>query len=156
MIRQLAHVCLHTTQLEAMVDFYSEGLGLPIKFHLRNDAGETVGVYVECGHSSFLEIFDQERVLAMFGGERVDLGAAPTRLQHFCFEVTSVEEMKQRLDAAGIPYLDGGLGLDFAWQLWIGDPDGNAIELMEYTAVSKQLVGDTEPVADLHEQHSGT
>ncbi len=37
MIRQLAHVCLHTTNLESMVDFYTEGLGLPVQFRLRND-----------------------------------------------------------------------------------------------------------------------
>ena len=141
MIRQLAHVCIHTRNLDAMVEFYSGPLGLPVKFHLRNEAGETVGVYLECGQTTFLELFDQDRVIAMFGGEKVALDAAPTRLQHFCFEVTGLEAMRARLDAAGVPYLDTGVGLDHAAQTWIGDPDGNAIELMEYRADSLQLVG---------------
>jgi len=142
MIRQLAHVCIHTHDLDAMLAFYTEGLGLPVQFRLRNDQRDTVGVYLGCGQTTFLEIFDQDRVLAMFGGSKVDLTAAPTRLQHFCFEVTGIEAMKARLDASGIPYLDVGMGLDHALQLWVGDPDGNAVELMEYTATSKQLVGE--------------
>lgn len=144
MIRQLAHVCIHTNNLDGMVAFYTGSLGLPIKFRLRNEEGETVGVYLGCGQTTFLEIFDQSGVLAMFGGEKVDLAASPTRLQHFCFEVTGLEAMKQRLEAGQIPYLDQGMGLDNALQIWVGDPDGNAIELMEYTATSMQLVGETE------------
>lgn len=144
MIRQLAHVCIHTNDLDAMLGFYTEGLGLPVQFRLRNDAGETVGVYLGCGQTTFLELFDQERVLAMFGGDKVDLAATPTRLQHFCFEVTGLEAMKARLDTSGIPYLDTGMGLDNARQLWVGDPDGNAVELMEYTAASLQLVGESD------------
>ena len=142
MIRQLAHVCIHTNDLEAMLAFYGEGLGLPVQFRLRNGEGVTVGVYLGCGQTTFLELFDQDRVLAMFGGDKVDLAAAPTRLQHFCFEVTGLEAMKERLEARAIPYLDVGMGLDHALQLWVGDPDGNAVELMEYTAASKQLVGE--------------
>ena len=42
--------------------------------------------------------FDQDLVLAMFGGDKVDLDAAPTRLQHFCFEVAGLEAMKAHLD----------------------------------------------------------
>jgi catechol 2,3-dioxygenase-like lactoylglutathione lyase family enzyme len=149
MIRQLAHVCIHTNDLDAMVAFYSGGLGLPVQFRLRNDDDETVGVYLSCGQTTFLELFDQDLVLAMFGGDKVDLDAAPTRLQHFCFEVTGLEAMKAHLDAEQIPYLDVGMGLDDALQIWVGDPDGNAVELMEYTATSKQLVGETMDLADV-------
>ena len=148
MIRQLAHVCIHTRDLDAMVDFYSGKLGLPVQFRLRNDDGETVGVYLGCGQTTFLELFDQDRVLAMFGGDKVDLTAAPTRLQHFCFEVTGLADMRARLDAEDIPYLDVGMGLDNALQMWVGDPDGNAVELMEYTSTSLQLVGEADHQMD--------
>lgn len=142
MIRQLAHVCLHTNDLDAMVDFYTTALGLPIKFSLRNEADEVVGHYVECGESTFIEIFDQDRVTEMFGGDKVGLRTPATRFQHLCLEVTDLDRMMRHLDAAGVPYLDTGVGLDHSRQIWIGDPDGNAIELMEYTARSLQLVGD--------------
>jgi len=148
MIRQLAHVCIHTNDLDAMVDFYSGSLGLPVQFRLRNDDGETVGVYLACGQTTFLELFDQDRVLAMFGGDKVVLDTAPTRLQHFCFEVTGLEDMKAHLDAEQVPYLDVGTGLDDALQIWVGDPDGNAVELMEYTSISKQLIGEASDLED--------
>ena len=144
MIRQLAHVCIHTNDLDAMVAFYSGGLDLPVQFRLRNDHGETVGVYLGCGRTTFLEIFDHDLVIAMFGGDKADLDAAPTRLQHFCFEVTDLSAVKAHLDAQQIPFLDVGTGLDNSLQIWVGDPDGNAVELMEYTPTSKQLVGEAE------------
>lgn len=62
-----------------MVVFYTTALGLPIKFSLRNDADEVVGHYVECGESTFIEIFDQDRVTEMFGGEKVGLRTPATR-----------------------------------------------------------------------------
>lgn len=142
MIRQLAHVCLHSRDLDRMVAFYRDALGLPIQFTLRNDAGEAVGHYFACGQTTFIECFDQDRVTEMFGGERAPLGEPANRVQHFCFEVTGLEAFKARLDAAGVPYLDAGMGLDHALQMWIADPDGNTIELMEYTAASLQLTGE--------------
>jgi hypothetical protein len=35
---------------------------------------------------------------------------------------------------------DIDLGPDGTYQLWIVDPDGNRIELMQYTEKSKQLI----------------
>lgn len=74
--------------------------------------------------------------------------AAPTRLQHFSFKFTGLEATKAHLDTEHIPYLDVGMGLDDAHQIWVGDPDGNAVELMENTATSKQLVGEATHLKD--------
>jgi lactoylglutathione lyase len=142
MIRQLAHVCIHTNNLEAMIDFYSGKLGLKIKFSLKEDDETPVGHYFEVGNSTFIEIFDQDRVIKKFGGEKHPLTAPLQRFQHMCFEVTDIESMKKRLESAGVPFLDLGTGLDHSRQCWIGDPDGNAIELMEYTGKSSQLTGE--------------
>ena len=43
MIKQLAHLCLKTSQLEAMRAFYGEGLGATLKFRYLNQAGEMIG-----------------------------------------------------------------------------------------------------------------
>jgi hypothetical protein len=40
-----------------------------------------------------------------------------------------------------VPSTEPKSGLDFSVQAWIKDPDGNEIELMEYTGRSLQLVG---------------
>jgi len=138
----VAHVRIHTNDLEAVVAVSGGSLGPPVRFRPRNDDGGTVGVHLGCGRTTLLELFDQDPVLAMFGVDTAVLRAAPTRLRHSCCEVTGLEPMKARLDSAQIPSLELGTGLGDALQIWIGDPDGNAVEPMEHTATSRQLVGD--------------
>ena len=59
---------------------------------------------------------------------------------HFCFEVTGLEAFLAQLQARG-GKIDRGVsvGMDHSKQAWISDPDGNTIELMEYTPKSMQL-----------------
>ena len=59
MIRQLAHLNFVTNDLERIIDFYVNKLGLKIKFTLDNKAGQPFGYYFECGNSTFIEFFDQ-------------------------------------------------------------------------------------------------
>ena len=139
MIRQIAHVCYFTDQLERMIDFYEGKLGLKVKFTLADKEGEAFGYYFECGHSTFLEIFDQTLAVKEWGGEVGSFGRA--HYQHLCFEVTGLDSFCRRLKAQGVVATDIAVGLDSSRQAWIKDPDGNPIELMEYTADSLQLKG---------------
>ena len=138
MIRQLAHLCFHTDQIAQMVAFYQEALGLPIKFTLKGDDGQTLGYYFECGQISFIEVFDQARAIKQWGGQLKPLEAG-NRYQHFCLEVTGLEAFRAGLEARGIRVSPITLGMDGSRQAWTADPDGNAIELMEYTPHSLQL-----------------
>ena len=84
MIRQLAHVCFFTDQLDAMVAFYRDQLGFPVKFTLDTDDGELMGYYFDCGNTTFIEVFDQQlavkqwggQVQTLFSGQSDDSGAA--------------------------------------------------------------------------------
>jgi lactoylglutathione lyase len=138
MIRQLAHICFFTDQVDKVITFYRDGLGLPVKFTLKNDAGEVFGYYLECGHSSFIEVFDQVLAVKQWGGQVQKLSAGSI-YKHLCFEVTGLEETIQTLAAHGIQVGPISLGMDHSRQAWTADPDGNAIELMEYTHASLQL-----------------
>ncbi len=140
MIRQLAHLCFHTDRMAQMVVFYKEVLGLPIKFTLTGDDGQTLGYYFACGQSTFIEIFDQARAIKQWGGQ-LDPLAAGNRYQHFCLEVIGLEDYRASLEARGIRVSPVKVGMDGSRQAWISDPDGNAIELMEYTPRSLQLHG---------------
>lgn len=140
MIRQLAHICFFTDQIDQMKEFYADKLGLKVKFTLKNKKSEPFGYYFECGHSTFLEIFDQSLAVQEWGGEAGPL-ANRAHYQHLCFEVVGLEFFCQKLRAQGFSVTEIAMGLDFARQAWINDPDGNAIELMEYTADSLQLKG---------------
>jgi catechol 2,3-dioxygenase-like lactoylglutathione lyase family enzyme len=138
MIRQLAHVCFFTDQLDAMVAFYRDQLGFPIRFTLHTDDGELMGHYVDCGNSTFIEIFDQRMAVKQWGGE-VRALTPGSQYKHFCLEVTGIGEVKAMLESHGVEVTPVKHGMDHSLQAWIVDPDGNAIELMEYTHASLQL-----------------
>lgn len=138
MIRQLAHLCFYTDRVDQMVAFYRDGLGLPVKFTLDDDSGQVMGYYFECGNSTFLEVFDQARAIKQWGGEFNAVTPAG-RYKHLCLEVTGLDEVKRKLEARGLQVSAITTGMDHSRQAWIDDPDGNAIELMEYTGQSLQL-----------------
>ncbi len=138
MIRQLAHTCFFTDNLKRMVDFYTKSLGLKVKFTLDNKEGVPFGYYIECGHSTFIEIFDQALALKEWGGEKKPL-IADSKYRHLCFEVTGLAEFRKVLEERGEKPTPIKTGMDGSLQSWTGDPDGNPIELMEYTARSRQL-----------------
>jgi catechol 2,3-dioxygenase-like lactoylglutathione lyase family enzyme len=139
MIRKLAHCCLFTDQLDAMIAFYRDVLGFPIQFKMHNDDGFAFGYYFATGENTFVEIFDQRGAVKQWGGTVQPLrGHADTHYRHFCFEVCGLEEEVAKLEANGIEVRPVKVGMDHSKQAWIKDPDGNDIELMEYTPKSLQ------------------
>jgi lactoylglutathione lyase len=140
MIRQIAHSCFFTDRVEEFVKFYQTGLGLPVKFTLKNDAGQVMGYYFDCGNSTFIEVFDQTLAVKQWGGQ-IEALKPTSQYRHLCLEVTGLETLKQTLEARGVSVTKITMGIDHSHQAWIADPDGNAIELMEYTARSRQLGG---------------
>ena len=138
MIRQLAHVCFFTDQLDVMVAFYRDKLGFPVKFTLHTDDGELMGYYFDCGNTTFIEIFDQKLAVKQWGGQ-VQMLKPGSQYKHFCLEVTGLAEVAAMLETRGVEVTSPKVGMDSSMQAWITDPDGNAIELMEYTHASLQL-----------------
>jgi len=140
MIRQLAHLNFVTNDLSQIIDFYVNKLGMNIKFTLNNKQGEPFGYYFGCGNTTFLEFFDQAMAVEMWGGTVNEL-AIGTRYKHFCLEVTGLDEYCKALRDKGVAVTEVSMGMDNSRQAWIADPDGNAIELMEYGPSSLQLAG---------------
>jgi lactoylglutathione lyase len=148
-IRQLAHLCFFTHQLDVMVAFYRDKLGFPVAFTMRTDDGFQFGYYFDVGNTTFIEIFDQAGAVKLWG-----LDAVPRKpndgvyFGHFCLEVLGLDETCAELRARGVEILRPiKTGIDHSRQAWIKDPDGNSIELMEYSARSLQL---TEGVQGKH------
>ena len=138
MIRKLAHINFVTNDLEKIIDFYVNKLGLQIKFTLDNQEGKPFGYYFACGDTTFLEFFDQKMAAEVWGGKVEELNIG-TRYRHFCLEVTGLEEFCSRLREKDVSVSEITLGMDHSYQAWIADPDGNQIELMEYTPSSMQF-----------------
>ena len=140
-IKQLAHLCFFTNQLDTMVGFYRDQLGFPVAFTMQNDDGFKFGYYFELGNATFLEVFDQRGAVKQWGGDptprRRNEGV---RYGHFCLEVLGLDETCVELQARGVKIVQPvKTAMDHSRQAWIEDPDGNAIELMEYTARSMQF-----------------
>ncbi len=140
MIRKLAHLNFVTNDLEKIIDFYVNKLGMNVKFTLNNQEGKAFGYYFACGDTTFLEFFDQAMAAEVWGGKVEELHIG-TRYKHFCLEVTGLDEFCRILKDRGVEVSGISLGMDNSRQAWIADPDGNAIELMEYGPASLQLVG---------------
>ena len=140
MIRKLAHINFVTNDLEKIIDFYVNKLGMKVKFTLDNKEGQPFGYYFSCGDTTFLEFFDQRMAAEVWGGKVEELNIG-TRYRHFCLEVTGLDEFCETLKSKGVEVSDVKLGIDNSRQAWITDPDGNSIELMEYGYSSLQLSG---------------
>ena len=127
-----------TDDLPRLLHFYTQRLGFSIKFPFINQDEEIFGYYLECGDSTFIEIFD--RVLRH---KQWDCGLEELRdggrLNHFCFEVTGLHDFRAALESKGLLLTPIKTGMDRSLQSWTSDPDGNPIELMEYTSQSRQL-----------------
>jgi catechol 2,3-dioxygenase-like lactoylglutathione lyase family enzyme len=138
MIRQLAHLNFVTNDLARIIDFYVNKLGMQVKFTLDNQQGQPFGYYFGCGNTTFLEFFDQKMAAEVWGGTVEELTNG-TQYRHFCLEVTGLDEYCEMLKSKGVPVTEISMGMDHSRQAWVNDPDGNAIELMEYGASSLQL-----------------
>jgi len=140
MIRRLAHLCLTTNDLDRQIRFYRDQLGLTVKFRFAAADGSIFGVYVAMGDTTFVEFFDQAGASKQWGD-----GSTPgpitegSRYGHFCLEVTGLPALREQLIARGVDIGPIRTGMDGSFQAWLADPDGNRIELMEYTNASAQL-----------------
>lgn len=143
MIRQLAHLNFVTDDLANIVDFYVNKLGMQVKFTLDTKDGIPFGYYLDCGNATFLEFFDQTLAAKEWGGSISTLEQG-TQYKHFCLEVVGLDEYCIGLKKKGVRVTEITIGMDHSRQVWISDPDGNNIELMEYSPNSLQLTGKTD------------
>ena len=128
MIKQLAHVCIRTRDLDSTRRFYTEVLGMSVAFEFERE-GETCGYYFRAGTgSTFIEVFE---------GDPGEAG----NIQHVAIEVDGLEELIGRIRDRGHEVSERKLGADHSWQAWVTDPSGVSIEFHEYTPESCQVVG---------------
>lgn len=148
MIKQLAHLCFKTSRLEAMTAFYCDVLGATVKFRYLNRAGEPIGCYFAFGEKTFIEIFDHNdahrRSKSPKPLEPLEEPRDPwlMRYNHFCFQVEDLDAYVTSIESRGTTVTGRKIGNDNSHQAWIKDPDGNLIELQEYTALSRQFSGE--------------
>jgi catechol 2,3-dioxygenase-like lactoylglutathione lyase family enzyme len=127
MLKQLAHICIHSADLAANMRFYCDGLGLEKAFAFERE-GKTFGYYLKLRAGTFIEVFEAE-------------AKKPGNIDHVAIEVDDIDAVIQRVRDAGYPIGEKQLGADQTWQVWVTDPDGIRIEFQQYTAESYQHKG---------------
>lgn len=138
MIKRLAHTCFYTKKPKEIIDFYCNKIGLKLAFSIKNDNGKEVGWYFDAGDMTFLEFFDASFAKEAWDDYIEDMGSTGN-MRHICFEVESIDKLKEILANKEVDVFDISIGADKAKQGWIIDPENNWIELMEYTEDSLQL-----------------
>jgi lactoylglutathione lyase/glyoxylase I family protein len=130
MIKGIAHACYVVKDLERAIRFYCDAFKLKQAFEFRDEKGRRFGVYVYVGGRNFIELFEGE------SGDLKETGS----YRHLCLEVDNLEATVKGLRGQGIDVSDPKIGGDGSWQAWLADPDGNRIELHQYTKESKQEI----------------
>ncbi len=153
----LAHVAFNIKDMEKALQFYCDGLGLKYAYTVMYDVvygrmkdegapeeilkrfeaflGKPWHVYLEITEGQFLELF------YTYGDEPLPGNlSGKCGYQHLCLQVPDIQEAWDEVVSKGIkPTSNIRLGRDNSYQFWVADPDGNRIELMQYTEKSHQL-----------------
>jgi lactoylglutathione lyase len=64
------------------------------------------------------------------------------RYNHFCLQIEDLDGYVALLETCGVTVTGRKSGNDRSRQAWVKDPDGNLIELQEYTSQSRQFTGE--------------
>ena len=121
-VHHLAMIC---SDVERTIAFYQDVLGFPLVEVIENrDYPGSTHFFLDIGHDNLLAFFD-------FPG--LDLPTAVETfgsVQHVAISVdqSHVDEVRRRLDEAGIAYLGPDRGLTDS--IYVRDPDGIQIELL--------------------------
>jgi lactoylglutathione lyase len=129
MITDIGHAAFAAHDLDRALEFYAL-LGIHEAFRLHREDGSLMLIYLHVAGDRFIEMFP--------GGPPPDPGRKGS-FMHLCLLVDDLQATVAQLREAGIAIdREPKIGLDYNWQAWIRDPDGNPIELMQLVEDSAQ------------------
>lgn len=150
----IMHVSFFAKDLDAIFDFYTEKLGAKVKMLVKNKS------YLDKPNSSFYTraIENPEGICIVYfeitDGQFVEFfpahnGQKPHQdwndtvgYSHFSLLVDDIHKTKEELLSKGVNIdVEPTIGNSNTWQMWMHDPEGNMIEIMQYTDKSYQIVG---------------
>jgi len=123
----LGHVAFRVNDLQRSLDFYSK-LGFPEFLRLTQTDGKPWIANLKVTDELYLELFPGGD-----GGKAT--GPEHTGVHHLCLTSEDIEATAAHLASVGIPLTSplnpAKRGVDGNRGMWITDPDGNRIEIME-------------------------
>ena len=146
LIHGITHCSFFCNDFEKMVSFYRDTLELPAVFTLRNEDGTPWLTYLKVSDRQFVELFNTK-----YTG---DNKWGTFSIGHFSLLVKDIYAAVRALEAKGVLITDGPsankrfLRVPYStvaqpaccgsMTAWVQDPEGNEIELMQYTPASMQ------------------
>jgi catechol 2,3-dioxygenase-like lactoylglutathione lyase family enzyme len=123
----LGHIAFRVNNLAETLEFYAK-LGFPEFLRLDQTAGHPWIVYLKISDELYLELFPGGN-----GGKAA--GPEHTGVHHLCLTTDDIERTEDHLNSVGIPLTSplrrDHRGVDGNRGMWITDPNGNRIEIME-------------------------
>lgn len=155
----MMHIALYTDQMDAMRQFYCEQLGASVKVLTRykaylhrddrpenqaiakTDPERIFNLYLEIAPGQFLELFPKMKGQKEHTPFNEHLGYS-----HYSLLVDDIFATRKKLIANGVVMdTDISKGPSETYQMWVSDPDGNRIEIMQFTDQSWQVIGHADP-----------
>ena len=123
-ITSLWHVAIRVKDIDRSLDFYVNKLGFGEMFRLDKDGALWI-VYLRVTDDQYVELFPGGE------GERAPNTEA-VGYNHMCFTVDDIDAVIERLADRGVPLSrPKKVAIDRNAQIWVEDPDGNRIEMMQ-------------------------
>ena len=129
-VKAISHQGLNVRDMDKALEFYTGILGFPLAFSIGRNGNPWIN-YMKIAPRMFFELF--------YAGPNDDYPADNCSYNHVCLEVEDIFALEKALDGKGWPIdIRPKKGRDTNWQLWVKDPDGNRIELMQIMPGSPQ------------------
>jgi catechol 2,3-dioxygenase-like lactoylglutathione lyase family enzyme len=125
----IGHLAVNVKDMNKSLDFYTRVLGFERVLDINKpETGEPWIVYVHMGGGQFIELF--------YGGKADAGNTEPSAFNHICLVSDDIQEFSGKILRSNYPIdREPRLGPDNNWQMWVVDPDGIRIEIMQ---ISKQ------------------
>jgi catechol 2,3-dioxygenase-like lactoylglutathione lyase family enzyme len=148
MIIGFHHAAISTPDLDRSIRFYTDVVGCREAWAFSWDAGSEAAdamtglkdsaaraVMLQLGES-YLELFEFSSPVPQSGD-----AARPVcdhGITHICLQVRNLHEEHDRMKAAGMQFMSPPLTQETGYVVYGRDPDGNVVELIEFTDVPAQ------------------
>lgn len=152
--KSIMHVAFFTDQMDVMIDFYENKLGLKPKIitkakayaerdnklygdMAKADPEKIIITYIEIAPGQFIELFPKFEGQGPHANWNQNVGYS-----HYALLVDDIFKTREELIERGVEMdTDISKGPSGTYQMWVHDPDGNKFEIMQYTKDSYQVVG---------------
>ncbi|MCP4001106.1 MAG: VOC family protein [Gammaproteobacteria bacterium] len=144
MIKGFHHAAISTPDLKRCIEFYTRIIGGEVAWSFgwpegTHEADEVTGLQNSAAEAAMLKIGDSFLEVFQFTSPepQPQAGDRPVNnhgITHICLEVENIQEEYTRLLAAGVPFNCPPQNQDGSSMVYGRDPDGNIIELIEFTA----------------------